>query len=186
MVAAVVLSGLAFTVGRRSPLDTAAAVAGALVGLCSGLDVDPMWVSGAWFVIGLQVAAYGLAARQPLLQVGGSVVAAVAAVSAWFTSGADAWLVELVEPAGVTAGDLWMLVATLAAFAAGIAARGTLPVNSWLAYSGGLTIAGMWLTSVQVERDTVWAIPWPSRSAWWPPRSAPGTGSQHSSSAARR
>jgi hypothetical protein len=159
MVAAVVLSGLAFTIGRRSPLDTAAATAGALVGLFSGIDVDPMWVSGAWFVIGLQVAAYGFAARQPLMQLAGSVVAVGAAVSAWFTSGANAWLIEFVEPADITAGDLWMLAAALTALAAGVAARRTLPVNSWLAYSGGLTIAGMWLTSVQVERDTVWAVP---------------------------
>ena len=159
MVAAVVLSGLAFTIGRRSPLDTAAATAGVLVGLLSGLDVDPTWVSGAWFVIGLQVAAYGLVAKQPLMQVTGSVVGVGAAVSACFTTGADAWLIELVEPAGITAGDLWMLVATSTAFVAGAGARRTLPISSWLAYSGGLTIAGIWLTSVQIERDTAWAVP---------------------------
>ena len=159
IVAVVVLSGLAFTIGRRTQLDAAAATAGILVGLFSGLDVDPLWVSFAWFVLGVQIGAYGVAARQPVAQVGGSLLAVGAAVSAWFTSGANAWLLEVIEPAGVTAVDLWMLIAVVTAFAAGVAARRTLDVSSWLAYTGGLVIAGIWLTSVQLDRETVWAIP---------------------------
>lgn len=157
-VAAVVVSGLAITVGRRTPLDAAAATAGLAVATLSAF-VDPVWVSFSWFVVGAQVASFGFAARRQEVQLIGSIVAVAAAVSAWFTSGANNWLVDIVEPAGVTAGDLWMAVATMTAFAAGVAARRTMPVGSWVAYSGGMAIAGIWLTSVQLDRETVWAVP---------------------------
>jgi hypothetical protein len=52
-----------------------------------------------------------------------------------------------------------MLATVTITMLAGWALRSTLPVNSWIAYSGGLLVAGIWLTSVQIERDTVWAIP---------------------------
>jgi hypothetical protein len=159
MVLTIALTGLALTIGRRSPIDTAALTAGVLMIGMLELDIDPLWVSGAWFVLGAQVAAYGFGLNYRQVSLVGSLVALGAAFSAWFTSGAHGWMMELVEPADVRAGDLWLFAATVAALVAGFAARRTLTLNSWLAYGAGFLIGGIWLIEVQVERDTMWAIP---------------------------
>ena len=132
-------------------------------GLCllvaTTFEIDPSWISGIWFAVGLQLFVYGVGGGSALLRLLGAFTTLSAAVSWWFTTGLDDWMMQVLEPADIRAGDLWMLAATAAALLAGWALRSSVGVNSWIAYSGGLTIAGLWLTSVQIERDTVWAIP---------------------------
>jgi hypothetical protein len=159
MTTVAVLTGLAFTLQRRSVLDAAAVAAGCVLLMSTTFDVDPAWISAIYVVLGLQITSYGFIARQPLLGLGGAGVTTVAAASWWFTSGLNGWFVDLVEPTGITVGDLWMAATASAALIAGLTARRTLAVSSWLAYSASIAIAGVWLTSVQLERDTVWALP---------------------------
>lgn len=154
-----VLTGLAFTLQRRTPLDAAAVTAGLCLLVATTFEIDPSWISGIWFAVGLQLFVYGVGGGSALLRLLGAFTTLSAAVSWWFTTGLDDWMMQVLEPADIRAGDLWMLAATAAAFLAGWALRSSVGVNSWIACSGGLTIAGLWLTSVQIERDTVWAIP---------------------------
>lgn len=159
MIASVTLSGLAVAIARRSPLDTAAVASTVVAVGAASLDVHPMWVSAVWFLVGTQVLVAGLAVRKPVVQLSGAVLATGAAISTWFTSGANDWFIQVIEPLDITAGDVWMAAATAAAFTAGFAARRALAVSTWLAYPVAFAIAAVWLTGVQVERDTVWALP---------------------------
>ena len=159
MLATVALTGLAATMARRSPLDSAAIAAGGVVVAMSVVGVGPLLTSVAWCCVGLQAFAVGVVVRQPLLRLAGATVTALAAASTWFTSGAHAHVLDALAPYDVRGGDLWALIAVLAAFAAGAAARSATGGSSWVTYSGGLTIGTMWLTSVQIERDAAWAIP---------------------------
>ncbi len=159
IIASVTLTGLATAIARRSPLDTAAIAATVVAVGTTSFDVDPLWGSAVWFLVGVQIVVAGMALRRSIVQFGGSMLAAGAAISTWFTSGANAWFVELIAPADITMGDVWMLAATLATFIAGIVARRTLGVSTWLAYSAGFLLLGGWLVAVQIERDTVWALP---------------------------
>jgi hypothetical protein len=159
MLAVAVLTGLAFTTRRRTPLDAAAVAAGVVLLSTTAFEIDPAWVSAAWLVLGLQIWSFGLITRQLVVQLGGAAAAVIAAGSWWFTSGLHDWAMDLIEPADITVGDLWMLIATAVALLVGLTARTAFGVNSWLAYTAGLTIGGLWLTSVQIERDTVWAVP---------------------------
>jgi hypothetical protein len=52
-----------------------------------------------------------------------------------------------------------MFAATLLALGVGYVLRRHVDLTSWFAYAPGLVIGGLWLLSVQLERDTVWAIP---------------------------
>ncbi len=159
MVAVAALTGLAFTIQRRSPLDAAAIAAGVVLLATTVLDVDPAWISAIWVVLGLQVTAYGFVSRLWPVALGGAVVTLTAAASSWFTTGLHGWFVDAIAPAGITVGDLWAAAASVMALVVGNAARRHEGVNSWVAYSGALTISGLWLTSVQIDRETVWALP---------------------------
>jgi hypothetical protein len=159
IVAAVALTGLAATMSRRGPLDAAAVAAGGVVALLSVAGVGPLWASAAWCAVGVQAIAFGLVLRLPLLRLVGSGVTAVAAASTWFTSGAHVAVLDALAPYDVRGGDVWALVAVLAAFGAGAAARTATGGSSWVAYSGGLAIGTVWLSSVQLERDAAWVIP---------------------------
>ncbi|MEJ7800141.1 MAG: hypothetical protein WKF60_06460, partial [Ilumatobacter sp.] len=90
---------------------------------------------------------------------GGVVIAVAATASWWFTTGLHDWFVEVIEPADIQVGDLWLAAASLVAVVTGVTVRSTLRVNSWLAYSAALLIPGLWLTTVELDRDTVWALP---------------------------
>lgn len=159
MCAVALLTGLALTLQRRTPIDTAAVTAGVVLAVSGVAPVDPTWVSGIWVVLGLQAVAYGTAMRHRLLTTAGAATAALAAASWWFTTGLDEWFRELIAPADITVGDLWAAVTTLVALSVGWALRRTLGVNSWLAYGAGLAIGGIWLIGVQLDRDPVWAVP---------------------------
>lgn len=159
MCAVAVLTGLALTVQRRTALDTAAITTGLVLAGTGSLPVHPAWVSGIWVVLGLQATCYGVAMRHRLLTAAGVATATAAALSWWSTTGFGDWFRELIAPADITVGDLWMLVATLSALAIGAALRRVVEINSWLAYGCGLTVGGMWLIGVQLERNPVWVVP---------------------------
>ncbi len=159
MLAVTALTGVAFVFERRPALDAAAVTAGVVLLITTMFDIDPIWASAAWFVLGLQITIAGTARRVPVVQVGGAVITVVALISGWFTSGWHAWFVELIEPADIRIGDLWLAGATVAALVAGLALRSALGANSWVAYTASLLIPGLWLTSVHLDRGTVWALP---------------------------
>ena len=159
MIAVVLSTGTAMALQRRSPIDTAAITAGVLLALVGTVPIDGVWISGVWVVLGLQLTTYGAAMRQPTVTAGGALVTALAGVSFVFTTELDDWVRKLVEPADVTVGDLWMFLTTAVALAVGWALRRTAGINSWLAYAAGLSIGGLWLVGVQIERNPVWALP---------------------------
>lgn len=154
-----VLTGLALTLQRRTPLDSAAVTAGIGLVLAGGLPMQPAWVSAIWTVVGLQTACYGAAMRHHTLSTVGAAITTLATLSWWFTTGIDEWFRHIIAPLGVTAGDVWMLAATATALLVGWALRRSLELNSWLAYGAGLAIGGVWLIGTAIDRDTVWAIP---------------------------
>lgn len=159
MLGVTALTGLAFTMQRRTPLDAAAVTAGAVLLTTTTFDVHPAWASGSFLLIGLQLATYGAIVRSKELSLGGVGVAVIATASWWFTTGLNEWFLEVIEPADIRAADLWLGAAALVALVAGITVRSTLQVNSWVAYSAALFISGMWLIPVGLERGTVWALP---------------------------
>jgi hypothetical protein len=65
----------------------------------------------------------------------------------------------LTDRLDLTAVDVKMSLFTAAALGVGVVARQRSKVNSWIAYAPGLTVGALWLFTVQLERDTVWAIP---------------------------
>jgi hypothetical protein len=65
----------------------------------------------------------------------------------------------LIDRLDLTAVDVKMSLFTAAALGVGVVARQRSKVNSWIAYAPGLTVGALWLFTVQLERDTVWAIP---------------------------
>ncbi len=159
MIAVAALTGPAITRTRRSPLDAAAIAAGGVLLAATAFSVEPAWISAIWVVLGLQLMSYGFALHQRPTTTAGGLVTAVAGGSWWFTSGLHDWFLEAIAPAGITVGDVWAATASIMALVVGIAARRQLAVSSWLAYSAPLAVAGLWLTSVQIDRDTVWALP---------------------------
>ncbi len=159
MLATTALTGLAFTMQRRSPLDASAIAAGFLLLVTTGFPLDPVWVSGVWVVLGLQLATYGAIMRLDPLRLGGVSLAAVATASWWFTTDLNDWFLSVIEPADIRVADLWLAAASLVALVAGVTLRSTMQANSWVAYTASLVIPGLWLTSVHVDRATVWALP---------------------------
>jgi hypothetical protein len=159
MLAVTVLTGLAYTLDRRSPRDAAAVTAGLVLLTTTTFDIDPAWASGAWVLIGLQAVVGGATTQRRLVQWAGLAITAAGLLSWWFTSGLHEWFVEVIEPADITAGDVWLAAVSVAALVAGLTLRSTLTVNSWVAYGTALLIPGLWLTSAQLDREPVWAIP---------------------------
>jgi hypothetical protein len=159
MLATAGLTGVALALHRRTPLDAAALTAGAILLLASAFDVDAAWISAIWVMLGFQIACAGVALPERRVAIAGLAVSAVAMGSWWFTSGLNDWFLDVIAPFDVTAGDLWAAGLSIITLVAGIAVRRTLQVNSWFAYSGSLAISCLWLTSVQLERSTDWALP---------------------------
>ena len=159
MIAVSLLTGVAFALQRRSPVDAAAAAASGVLLAASTLGLDPFLVSSIWLLIGIQATAYGFAARQLVLQISGATLALGALVSSWFTSGLNSWAAQVLAPADIRPTDLWMFALVGASFGLGWIVRRNLELNSWAAYSAGLVISTTWLLSVHIERNTAWAIP---------------------------
>ncbi|MEO6651153.1 MAG: hypothetical protein ABIP17_00665, partial [Ilumatobacteraceae bacterium] len=159
MLGVTALTGLAFTMQRRSPLDAAAITAGVVLLMTATFDVDPAWLSGSWLLFGLQIAIYGSIVRSRATSLGGMAIAVAATASWWFTTGLHEWFLGVIEPVDIQVGDLWLAVASIVALVTGLTVRSTLQTNSWLAYSAALAIPGLWLTTVELDRDTAWALP---------------------------
>jgi hypothetical protein len=159
MLIAVVTTGLAFATGRRTPLDGAAVAAGGAIALLTMLGADGMLVSVAWLTIGLQIGLYGVAMADRRLQLGGVLVALMATISGWFTSGANDWALGVLDKIDVHTADLWLLATTAAAAVGGTVMHRRFAVNAWIAYAGMFVIGEAWLGSVQANRETAWAIP---------------------------
>jgi hypothetical protein len=159
MITMSLLTGVAFTMQKRTPIDAAAAAASGVLVAASTLGIDPFLVSAIWFLIGLQATAYGFAARQPILQIVGTTLTLGALVSGWFTSGLGSWAARVLEPADIRPADLWMLALVGASFGLGWVVRRNQQLNSWAAYSAGLLLSATWLLSVHLERNTAWTIP---------------------------
>jgi hypothetical protein len=64
-----------------------------------------------------------------------------------------------IEPTDVRISDLWLAGASIAALIAGLTLRSSRSASSWVSYSAALTIPGLWLTSVHIDRGTMWAVP---------------------------
>ena len=159
MLAVTALTGLAFIFERRPALDAAAVTAGAVLLATTMFDVHPGWFSATWLVLGVQIFVAGVSVDVRVVRWSGGLTAAAALLSWWFTSGLHDWFVVVIEPADIRVADLWLAGASLAALVAGATLRSTLGTNSWFAYGAALVLPGLWLTSVHVDRDTVWALP---------------------------
>src|SRR5690606_14323478 len=88
----------------------------------------------------------------------GAAVAAAGTASLWWTSGANAWLVDVIAPYGATGADVAIALAVAVLVAAGAGARSQLSgVSSWLADGPGLALGASWLVSTQLEPGADWA-----------------------------
>ena len=159
MLAVTALTGLAFNFERRPALDAAAVSAGAVLLATTAFDVHPGWYSAAWLVLGMQIFVAGVSLDVRVVRWSGGLTAVAALISWWYTSGLHDWFVVVIEPADIRVADLWLAGASLAALVAGATLRSTLGANSWLAYGAALIVPGLWLTSVHIDRSTVWALP---------------------------
>ena len=54
------LTGLAFTSERFTPIDTAAIATSGVIALLTALTAEPDWAAGARLAIGLQILCYGV------------------------------------------------------------------------------------------------------------------------------
>ena len=158
MILAIVLTGWAFVTIRLTPIGSAGIAAGALAMAVASAADEPLLLSLAITVVGVQGALHGATRRSSELTWCGLGLAAVGTISTWFTSGLTAVVVWL-RPYGVTAGDL--AVAALAAllFAAGALARRLVGCSSWLASGPGLAFVGGWLLTTEIARDVRWSLP---------------------------
>lgn len=159
MLCVVALTGVAYALERRTPLDAAALTAGFLLLCTITFRIDPLWASAAVAVVGLQVVVVGVVLRRRSIGVGGCAIAAGGVVSSWFTSRLDGWFLDTIEAVDVAVTDLWAAAMSVTALVAGLVLRRSLRINSWFAYSASLAIPGVWLVSAHVNRDPVWALP---------------------------
>ena len=159
MILAVVLTGWAFVTIRLTPIGSAGIAAGALGAAVAYAADEPLLLSLAITVVGVQGALHGATRRSSELTWSGLGLAAVGTISTWFTSGLHTAVVAWLRPYGVTAGDL--AVAALAAllFAAGALARRLVGCSSWLASGPGLALVGGWLLTTEIARDVRWSLP---------------------------
>lgn len=127
--------------------------------LISSYGVGAWWGSALVMLIGVQVAALGLRLdTRPVIGVGLAIFVG-GAISLTVTTPLNEWIAQWLDRIDATTADLVLLVITAASLAAGWWARRRFAVNSWFAYSTGLSIGGLWLVSVAVARTTPWAVP---------------------------
>ncbi len=153
------LTGLAFTSQRFTPVDTAAIATSGVIAVLTAMTAEPDLAAGARLAIGLQIVCYGVARESRRLKLLGAAVSGASALTWWFTSGLHSWLLDRLAPHGFVETDLINAAATIGLLAAGLYGRRLFPVNSWAAYTPGLAYGGLWLLGVQFDRDTLWATP---------------------------
>jgi hypothetical protein len=159
MLFVVAFTGIVYTLGRRTPLDAVALTAGFLLLCTTTFDIDPLWASAAVFVAGTQLVAFGVLLPRRSVTSVGIALAIGGLASSWFTSGLHGWFLDVIEVADITAADVWAAAMSSAALVAGLVVRRSLGLNSWFAYTGVLTISGVWLVTAHLDRDPAWAAP---------------------------
>jgi hypothetical protein len=158
IVAAIVLTGIAFTSPRVTALDAAGIAATALAGLSSSaIGVHPAFASLTVTVGASQGLAYGVAQRRTGLALGSSVVGAIGLLSLWFTTGVNGAVISRLARYNVTSADLLALVVGAAMLLAGVGMRRWQVVSTWLAYGPGLALISAWVASVETSRRADWA-----------------------------
>ena len=159
IILAVVLTGWAFVTIRLTPVGSAGIAAGALATAIALSSEEPLLMSLAVGVVGVQGALHGATRRMPELMWSGVGLAAAGVVSTWFTSGVHGAVIDWLRPYGVTAGDV--AVAALAAllFAAGALFGRLVACSSWVASGPGLGLLAAWLLGAELARDVRWSLP---------------------------
>ena len=155
-VTAIAATGIA-SVGREYlSLSTAALVAGGLT-LATSLGTEPVLVSLALIMVSAQAIVFGATADNRPVILAGAVGFCGAAVSLWWTTGANALVIETIAPYGATGDDVVIGVAGVALLGVGLILRHASSQSTWLAYGPGLGLLGTWLLSTQLEPGTEWA-----------------------------
>jgi hypothetical protein len=158
IVAAIVLTGIAFTTPRLIGLDAAGVAATVLAGV-SVLrpGVHPVLISLTVIVASAQGLAYGIAQRRTSLGTGSAVCGALALASLWFTTGANATVLARVARYDFTGADLAALAVGASMLFVGLGLRRWQGVSTWLAYAPGLALISAWLAAVETQRGADWA-----------------------------
>jgi hypothetical protein len=158
IVAAIVLTGIAFSTPRLTCLDSAGLAATAFAGLSLlEIGVHPALISLTMIVGSAQGFVYGLARRHPELAMGSAVGGGIALVSLWFTTGANDTVLSKLVRYDFTGADLAALVISAAMLATGFGLRRWQGVSTWLAYGPGLALVSSWVIAVEAQRGADWA-----------------------------
>ena len=150
------LTGLS-TLDRRLVVGRSAGVVASTIAVVASGAASPVFSSIAAIVLGAQVIALGATTGRRWLLAPGTLLAAGASVSLWWTTGTNQWMIEAITPYGADGGDLALAAVSAALLTVGWLLRRTLTVSSWLAYSPGLGMVGAWLIATQLEAGTDWA-----------------------------
>ena len=150
------LTGLS-TLDRRLVVGRSAGVVASTFAMVASGAASPVFSSIAAIVLGAQVIALGATTGRRWLLAPGTLLAAGASVSLWWTTGTNQWMIEAITPYGADGGDLALAAVSAALLTVGWLLRRTLTVSSWLAYSPGLGMVGAWLIATQLEAGTDWA-----------------------------
>lgn len=172
LLAAVALTGVAFTTGRVTVLDSLA-IAASPTALALSLAHHRL-SSVAVIVIGAQLLLYGTVRRQLPMRAAGALVITGGALSLWWTTGANAWAVRSLAPLGVREGDLITLFLGLCLLGLGAVALRWSVVRSYVAVGPGLVVVSEALLLGQLRPDGEWAavaalalgIVWVGVGAW--------------------
>lgn len=148
MISLVALSGIAWTLPRRSYPVLGAAVAWTWV-LAVTVSLSAIWVAGTWSIIGVAISLFGLRWRQPAAVVVGAVTAAVSAIR---------WL-YLLDVIDISTKDLVGMTCLIGGLVAGELVVARSSVSSWVAFAPGFILGGGWLLTTQWTLQPVWALP---------------------------
>ncbi len=160
MACAIALAGVSLVDRRLAALGVGALAAGIQSVVVAGA-ADPVLVSVAVTVTGAVAAALGATQIGRPAALPGTAVALGGAISLWWTTGTNQWVIDAIEPYGATGSDVLIGVVALILLIGGGALRALLPdgagVSSWLAYGPGFAMTAAWLIPTQLEPGTEWA-----------------------------
>ena len=174
LLAAVALTGLAFTSGRLSVLDSLALSATPTALALSTVHHLHHLTSLAMIVFGAQLSLYGTVRSQLQLRASGALVVIGGALSLWWTTGANSWAMRSLAPIGVREGDVVALLIGIALLCLGAVGLRWTTVRSYVAVGPGLILVGQVLLLAQLRPDGEWAavaalaigIVWIALGAW--------------------
>jgi hypothetical protein len=159
IVVAIVLTGCSLVVVRSGPLASAGLAASVLAAAVATTASESLLVSLAVTCAGLQCLLEGAIRRHGVLTRGGAALTIAGATGTWFTSGANAAVLEWLAPYGVNGGDLAVGLTTILLLAAGAIAGRERALSSWVTAGPGLGTALGWLLATQFARDVSWSVP---------------------------